>query len=98
MNFFSFLLLQSPTFDWAKEFLQSSAWNYFGTADNGNGPLFSLPNECPSVTLTACSNFEQTSSAVLEVLEDDQDNNLDNSTKMSTPKKREWGKRKGTPQ
>jgi len=91
MNFFSFLLLQSPTFDWAKEFLQSSAWNYFGTADNGNGPLFSLPNECLSVTLTACSNFEQTSSIVLELLEDDQDNNLDNSAKMSTPKKRKSG-------
>ena len=25
VNFFSFLLLQSPTFDWAKDFLQSKA-------------------------------------------------------------------------
>ena len=51
MNFFSFLLLQYPTFDWAKEFLQSKAWDYFGADPSGNATLFSLPLDCPNVNL-----------------------------------------------
>lgn len=88
MNFFSFLLLQSPTFAWAKHFLQSSDWNYFGEEHNGNGSLFSLPNECPSVVLSSCPNFERTSSVVLELIDEDQENELDSPAKLSTPKKR----------
>lgn len=42
MNFFSFLLLQSPTFDWAKGFLQSKAWEFFGAESSGNATLSSL--------------------------------------------------------
>jgi len=94
MNFFSFLLLQSPTFGWAKDFLQSSAWKYFGTPENGNGSLFSLPTECPTLSFTTCSTFEHTSSFVLELLEEDQDSSIRTIEEISTPKKRK-GRAKG---
>ena len=74
INFFTFLLLQSPTFDQAKSFLQSNAWNHFSSdlsTLNGNATLFFIPHSCPQVDLQICSNFEHTSSAVLESLGED---------------------------
>lgn len=93
MIFFTFLLLQSPTFDQTKDFLQSKAWEFFGAETSGNATLFSLPSICPSVNISACSNFETTSSIVLELHEDDQTSELeaflpDGSAATLTPKKR----------
>jgi hypothetical protein len=74
VNFFSFLLLQCPTFDWAKDFLQLGAWTYLTSSANSKATLFSLPNSCPDVDLSHCPNFEKTSSVVLEeIMDEDQE-------------------------
>jgi hypothetical protein len=69
MSFFTFLQLQSPAFDWAKEFLQISAWDLFSTNCLGKSTLFSIPSACPSVNLSECSNFKLSTSVVLEELD-----------------------------
>jgi len=54
--------------------LQSNAWNHFSSdlsTLNGNATLFSIPHSCPQVDLQICSNFEHTSSVVLESLGED---------------------------
>lgn len=67
--------------------------------ENGNATLFNLPNNCPNVTLSICSNFEHTSSVVLEPLDDEQDLNLgDNGLNFAsnpvTPKQKGKAKMK----
>jgi len=100
MNFFSFLFLQSPTFHWAKDFLQSNAWSFMRSEMLCNATLFSLPKDCPNVVLPACSNLKQSSSVVLELLEDEQVSHLedalvvDSSDGLLNPK-RHRGKSKG---
>lgn len=88
MNFFSFLLLQTPTFDWASDFSQSDAWSFFGSSAEHNGTLFSIPQTCPNVTLPVCENFEKSSSMVLELLDDE------NSLMETPPRKRTKSKGK----
>lgn len=51
MNFFTLMLLQSPSFEWAKNFLQSPAWSYFTPSTSGNSTAFCLPKACPDSTL-----------------------------------------------
>ena len=68
MPFFIFLLLQSPTFSCAKEFLQSNAWDYF--KNDGNSSIFYLPTTYPKTNIHTCSLFESTSSVILEDLDD----------------------------
>lgn len=93
MNFFSFLLLQSPTSDWASNFLQSNAWSFMRSEMSGNATLFSLPRDCPNVALPVCPNFEHSSSVVLEPLEDEQLSDMDgismvdSTDGLQTPKK-----------
>lgn len=84
MNFFVFLLLQSPTFDWAKDFLQSSAWSFFAT-QSGNSSVFTLPSSCPPFSLPACSNFEHTSSVIIEDLETESSQHQEH---LNTPKRK----------
>lgn len=53
MNFFTLLLLKDSTFDWAKEFLQTSGWNLVASSfADGNSFTFSLPCSKPSVLLS----------------------------------------------
>lgn len=93
VNFFSFLLLQSPTFDWAMDFFQSNAWTRL-TSDMGcNATLFSLPNSIPDVVLSHCPNFEQSSFVVLELLGEDQE--LSPQPKAPTDPVTPKNKRKG---
>lgn len=73
MNFFTLLLLQPSTFDWAKTFLTSPAWTLFNHNVPGNINLFSLPLSCPTALFSVCSNFETTSSVVLEALDSEMD-------------------------
>lgn len=87
MNFFTFLLLQSPSFDWAKTFLESKAWDFFNAETNGNATLFSLPSVCPDVTIPVCANFESSSSVILELM-DDESEDQGITVPTSTPKKR----------
>ena len=54
LNFFTFTLLQSPSFDWAKHFLQSPAWDYFSKAAPGNSTIFQLPVSSPADSLQTC--------------------------------------------
>lgn len=84
MNFFVFLLLQSPTFDWAKDFLQSSAWSFFAT-QSGNSSVFTLPSSCPPFSLPAYSNFEHTSSVIIEDLEIESSQHQEH---LNTPKRK----------
>lgn len=67
MNFFILLLLQSPSFAWTKDFLQSLAWDYFTASSKGNSSVFYLPNKCPNVILPVCTSSES-SSVVIEEL------------------------------
>jgi hypothetical protein len=69
LSFFTLLLLQSPTFDWAKNILQSTAWDILSANSTGNACIFSLPHSCPLVDIPVCSNFEFSSSAILEEIE-----------------------------
>lgn len=69
MAFFIFLLLQSPTFSCAKEFLRSKAQDFFSNNLQGNSSIFYLPSSCPSVNLTICPLF-QPSSVILQDLDD----------------------------
>lgn len=67
--------------------------------ENANATLFNLPNACPDVTLHICSNFEHTSSVVLEPLMDDQDLNIEDNgptfvADPVTPKHKGKGKMK----
>lgn len=51
INFFSFLLLQSPTFDWTKDFLQSNAWSFIELKCQVMPPFSLFPKTtqcCPS--------------------------------------------------
>jgi len=70
MPFFIFLLLQNPTFSLAKDFLQSPAWSFFSNNPQGNSSLFYLPSSCPPVNLQTCPLFTSTSNAILEDLDD----------------------------
>lgn len=92
MNFFSFLLLQQPTFDWAKDFVQSKAWDFFATGHSSNSTVFSLPSVYLDITLSACQNFEQTSFVVLEMIDDEDASDvmelLNSEPKVVAPKKR----------
>lgn len=90
MNFFSFLLLQSPTFDWASSFLLSKAWNFLSTkmSSSSKGTLFTVPKSCPLVDFTIYSNLESTFFVVLEPLSEDIDMDLPGSSiahDMTTP-------------
>lgn len=73
MNFFTFSLLQSPSFDWAKGFLQSSAWDFFTAASIGNSSVFYLPKTCPVNNLHTCS-----SSVIIEEITSDSESVLGN--------------------
>ncbi|XP_021321657.1 uncharacterized protein LOC110437513 [Sorghum bicolor] len=44
----------SPSFDWAKHFLQSPAWDYFSKAAPGNSTIFQLPVSSPADSLQTC--------------------------------------------
>jgi hypothetical protein len=56
-----FSTLQSPSFDWAKDFLQSPAWDFFTNNPKGNSSVFSLPVICPSIALPSCVMTESCS-------------------------------------
>lgn len=73
MNFFTFTLLQSPSFDWAKSFLQSSAWDFFTVASSGNSTVFHLPKACPVSNLQIYS-----SSVIIEEINSESDSVLGN--------------------
>lgn len=66
----TFTLLQPNTFDWAKDFLQSPAWDFFNASSLGNSSSFNLPKSCPPITIPFCVNSE-TSSVVIEELPSD---------------------------
>jgi len=69
LSFFTLLLLQSPTFNWAKNILQSTACDILSANSIGNACIFSLPHSCPLVDIPICSNFDFSSSAILEEIE-----------------------------
>jgi len=52
MDFFTLLLLQQASFEWAGQFLQSPAWALINQQYSANSFSFSLPNSSPSVVLT----------------------------------------------
>lgn len=59
MNFFTLLLLKQASFEWAKDFLQSPAWNIISDNSSCSGYCFSLPKTKPSVSiseLTCCNS------------------------------------------
>lgn len=90
MNFFTFLLLQSSSFDGANDCVQSPAWNSF-TTNAPVTPVFFPPSSYHFVNISVCSRFEPSSSVVLEALNsdetsDDLDDNLQEP--LSTPPKR----------
>lgn len=97
MNFFTLLLLQSPTFDWAKGFLQSPAWDYFKFSHTGNSSVFSIPDVCSPFTLPVCSNFELTSSVVIEDLDDNATSQPKEPLVPTTPKRKRITKSKSAP-
>ena len=51
---------------------------------SGKATLFSLPKDCPNVALPVCSSFEQSSSVVLELLEDEQLSHLDDTSMVES--------------
>ena len=59
--------LAVPCFDWAKDFLQSPAWNFFSSSSSGNSSIFHLPNNCPINNMSIC-NSSFSSNVVLEEL------------------------------
>ena len=67
MNFFTFTLLQPDSFDWAKDFLQSQAWDFFKASSSGNSSSFHLPKTCPLVNIPICINSESTSVVIEEL-------------------------------
>jgi hypothetical protein len=89
VNFFSFLLMQSPTFDWASSFLQSKAWNFINDelSSSGKATQFTIPKSCPQVNLSICSNFGSTSSVGLEPFNEDLEMDLDVDNAVMTPPK-----------
>lgn len=62
MNFFTLLLMKQATFEWAKDFLQSSAWATVAKNFSGNGTpfSFSLPKVKPNVSIVdlSCDDSE----------------------------------------
>lgn len=72
LSFITFLLLQSPTFELAKNILQSPAWEIMSSNNSGKAYLFSIPPSCPSPVVPVCSNFESYSSVILEDLESEE--------------------------
>jgi len=63
VDFFTLMMLKQRAYDWAKDFLNSSAWpllrQHFG---NQNSFAFSLPSTRPSVVITdICYNSCETS-------------------------------------
>ncbi|RLN34263.1 hypothetical protein C2845_PM03G24290 [Panicum miliaceum] len=58
-DFFTAILMSPPHFEWAKQLLQSQAWNIiqFSTRDKGS-ILFSLPKSCPNKKLLICQSSE----------------------------------------
>lgn len=85
LSFFIFLLLQSPTYVWAKDFLQSPAWDHIVQSSPGSSCVFSLPPNCPHFDHPVCPNFELSSSVVLEELDED---NIQETAPATTPKRK----------
>lgn len=63
MDFFTLLLPNQTSTDWASQFLQSPAWAIIGQASPGNTFLFSLPKATPLVKSSdlSCSRFSSSS-------------------------------------
>lgn len=80
--------MQSPTFEWAKSILYSPAWDILSANNPGNAYVFSLPTSCPSIHLPVCSNFELTSSLILEELDRRNLKTLPRDVTPSAPAKR----------
>lgn len=62
--------------------------------ESGNATLFHLPSACPPVVLSACPNFEVTSSVILEPIIDEHEEPESIAEPLSTPKRREKAKGK----
>jgi len=78
MNFFNLLLLKQSSFDWAKDLLQSPAWQLISGDSLNEGYCFSLPSSKPSISISeiACSDCEvhdnlQSASTMLTGPQDD---------------------------
>lgn len=52
MDFFTLLLLNSTSNEWATNFLKSLAWSHLTSSSSDNGFLFSLPKKKPSVAIS----------------------------------------------
>jgi hypothetical protein len=55
VDFLTLLMLKQGSYDWAKDFLSSPAWNFFRKHFDGNSFPFTLPSSKPSVTITEIS-------------------------------------------
>lgn len=59
VDFFTAILMSPNHFDWAKQFLQSQAWNIIRSSAYNKGSIhFSLPSSCPSKQLLTYQNSE----------------------------------------
>jgi hypothetical protein len=101
MNFFTLLLLKQSSFDWAKDLLQSPAWQLISGDANNEGYYFSLPASKPSISnseivCSECDTHDDTSnnltmltglqdSATLEVTLQLNGSSTDQSSYQSPP-------------
>ena len=60
MNFFTLLLLKQSSFDWAKDLVQSNAWQLIAGDSFNEGYYFSLPTSKPTISFSnlVCSEYE----------------------------------------
>jgi hypothetical protein len=95
MNFFTFTLLQPDSFDWAKDFLQSKAWDFFKASSSSNSSSFHLPKSCPSVNIPICINSESTSVVIEELpFQDDVDTSFTVDVSSSSTQSKQTPKTK----
>lgn len=54
MNFFTLLIMKQSSFEWAKEFLQSSGWTAIlnSSSSQGTSFTFTIPRQRPNVSIT----------------------------------------------
>jgi hypothetical protein len=87
MNFFTLLLLQSPTFDWAKDFLQSPAWNLVsGPHSKSNSSVFCIPSKCPDAVLHTCFMPDPSSLVIEEIGSDTDEGPSSSKSPVRAPK------------